>query len=340
MRALLVLACIAGCQADFDRDRVAIGFGSTRGAADRPEGFEVCRVTSLADDGEGSLRACLVPGREVVFDVGGEIALRDWLDIPDYVTLRGETAPGGITLAALEDSGVISIEGRDVIVRNVRVRGAGFTSGARIALCGAERVILEHLVVHSARTGISIIGGSRDVTIRNSLFAELSSGINAHGTVGCESTRHERITVARNVFHRVNERAPRFAGGSQLQVVNNIVHGWHWFELGSAALALEDLNDNGVFPSQIDVVGNAFVGGPGEDDNAIGVAAGVTNVFAIENEVPPSEADLIGLGADPQTGVDFASTLERVLDTVGPSPLNDQERGWVTAVRGALSGAP
>ena len=85
----------------------------TKGGA----GGEVLRVTSLAGDGPGSLRAALEADgpRIVVFEVGGvidlegrEIAIRN-----PYVTIAGQTAPSpGITLIR----GGLIIGGHDVIV--------------------------------------------------------------------------------------------------------------------------------------------------------------------------------------------------------------------------------
>lgn len=77
------------------------GFGATRGAAAAPGGEQVVHVTTLADNRPGTLRdAISAPGRRVVFDVAGEIVLRnDLLIRVPYLTIDGATAPApGITL--------------------------------------------------------------------------------------------------------------------------------------------------------------------------------------------------------------------------------------------------
>lgn len=81
-------------------------------------------VTTLADSGPGSLRAALEAAgpRVVVFRVGGRIELRSPLRIAKpFVTVAGQSAPGGIELAG----GSVAVEASDVVFRAVRLAGVG-----------------------------------------------------------------------------------------------------------------------------------------------------------------------------------------------------------------------
>ena len=90
-------------------------------------GGDVAHVTTLDDDGPGSLRDAIrtkkadVP-RTVVFDVGGTIRLKKQLRIERAagLTLAGQTAPGGGI--AIRDHGVEFRACRDLVVRHMRFR--------------------------------------------------------------------------------------------------------------------------------------------------------------------------------------------------------------------------
>jgi len=95
------------------------GFTATRGGL----GGYVVRVTTLENEGPGSLRAALSSGgaRVAVFEVGGVIDLgRKTLKITEpFVTVAGETAPSpGITLIR----GAVTVQTHDVVVRHLRIR--------------------------------------------------------------------------------------------------------------------------------------------------------------------------------------------------------------------------
>ena len=91
-------------------------------------GGRVMIVTTLADRGPGSFRrAALASGRRIiVFRVSGTIILKSDIDLVDpYVTIAGQTAPGGgITLRAdpCNGKGVLGVYTHDVVIRYLRLR--------------------------------------------------------------------------------------------------------------------------------------------------------------------------------------------------------------------------
>ena len=90
-------------------------------------GGAVYEVTTLADSGAGSLRACVQASgaRTCVFRVAGNIRLSSPLIINrPYLTIAGQTAPGGgITVDGRNLSqGMVGLYTNDVVIRYVRFR--------------------------------------------------------------------------------------------------------------------------------------------------------------------------------------------------------------------------
>lgn len=105
-------------------------------------GGNICAVTNLNDSGPGSLRSCVdMSGpRMVIFRVSGNIVLKSRLRIRNpYITIAGQTAPGGgIQITGKEPGSIpykgedgpvyemgdalIWVETHDVIIRYLRLR--------------------------------------------------------------------------------------------------------------------------------------------------------------------------------------------------------------------------
>ena len=144
--SLLILAAILAPLLSFTKAAHSYqGFGATTPGG---SGKIVVHVTNLNDSGPGSFREAVKQGnRTVVFDVGGEILLGDYLYVLGaFITIDGSTAPSpGITL---RNRGLI-IRGNkgahDVIVRGLRVRGSPI-DGIQIAY-GAYHVVIDHVSV-------------------------------------------------------------------------------------------------------------------------------------------------------------------------------------------------
>ncbi len=156
LAALLALTAAApGAPApEPDRARAVPAFPGAEGGgalARGGRGGAVLEVTTLADAGPGSLRACIEAAgpRTCVFRVAGTILLRRPLEVfRPYLTVAGQTAPGGgIQLVGPFSTGdpaspenepgasALVIATHDVVVRFLRIR-RGLVRGD---LCGGSR---------------------------------------------------------------------------------------------------------------------------------------------------------------------------------------------------------
>jgi len=218
----------------------AEGFGSkTHGG----RGGRVLFVTSLRDNGPGSLRAaCESPGpRIIVFRTGGTIILRKPIRIVNpFLTIAGQTAPGdGITLRG---AGFI-IKTHDVIIRNLRIRIGddrmgpkpetrdGFTISNRME--PPYNIIIDHCSVSWAiDENFDIFKNAHDITfqwcissegLRNSLHPEgqHSAGMKVGPDV-------QRISIHHNLFAHNYRRNPKIGRDARsfVEVINNVVYNW------------------------------------------------------------------------------------------------------------------
>jgi pectate lyase len=216
-------------------------------------GGVVCQVTSLADSGSGTLRACVnMSGpRTVVFRVGGTINLASELIITNpYITIAGHTAPGGgIQLNGKNTSSTLRINTHDVVVRYLKIRkgrsvsadtlGINFTTNPNALR--PERIIIDHTSFFwGMDENIGIFGTSsangRDIpnhiSIQNSIVAEPLRGHPAGLLTGTNSMDNAalmiNIDVHRNLFAHIGYRSPLFKT-HQGRFTNNIVYHWGLF---------------------------------------------------------------------------------------------------------------
>jgi hypothetical protein len=161
----------------------AEGFGRcTQGG----RGGRVIEVTTLNDEGSGSLRQCAQEEsgpRTCVFRVSGTISLGtyDIVITNPYVTIDGSTAPGGGI--ALKDGG-ISVKANHVILRYLRVRPGPASFFQRkvnangISIQSNESEVIHDVIVDHCSVSwgtddlIYVIYGSDNVTIQWSIFSE------------------------------------------------------------------------------------------------------------------------------------------------------------------------
>ena len=254
---------------------------------DGGRGGEIVKVTTLANDGPGSLREAI--GREgariIVFEVGGVIDLQKQtisISHPD-ITIAGQTAPSpGITLIR----GGIDVKTHDVIIQHLRVRpgdngeprGSGFAEDS-ISTVSAFNFILDHCSLtwavdeNMSASGPRFTGSTpeewRAGTSHNILY---SHNLVAEGLADATHPKFEHskgslihdnvsdILIYANLYAHNYERNPLFKGGVQGQIVNNFI-----FDPGQRAVHynLQGL-EWGAVPFQtgrMDLIGNVLRGG-------------------------------------------------------------------------------
>ena len=275
----------------------ALGEGSAA-RTDRPEGCgavskggeggRVITVTTLADDGPGSLREALsAKGPRIVrFAVEGTIELKSRLRVTEgRLTIDGASAPGkGITLL---NHGIQFREGPDdIIVRNLRIRTlTGGTSGDCILLWGnqgttCERVLVDHCsLMWATDEVVNTWGEVRDVTFQWCIIAEAQE---PHSKAWLSGVGSDRVTIHHCLFAHCLDRNPKLEGGVY-DFVNNVVYNWG--------------NNNGAkveSGARVNIVNNVFIAGP-QTKAAEGCifpadAAKGTKVFASGNIGPMTPA--------------------------------------------------
>jgi pectate lyase len=223
----------------------AEGFGKyTTGG----RGGKVLVVSSLNDDGEGSLRKAInTKGpRIVVFAVSGTIHLQSPLSIKGDITIAGQTAPGdGICLADYP----VQLGGDNVIVRYMRFRmgdknqrgGMVNGNGGDDAFGGQRRknIIIDHCSMSWSTDEVFSVYAGDSTTLQWNIICEplnysyhFETGdkdYEHHGYGGIWGGKH--LSAHHNLFAHCNSRNPRFngiRGGSEENVDyrNNVIYDW------------------------------------------------------------------------------------------------------------------
>jgi pectate lyase len=238
-------------------------------------GGKVIEVTTLADDGPGSLRAAIaVEGpRIIVFRVAGVIELKSDIDVthPD-VTFAGQSAPGdGVCLAYAS----VNINTHNVILRHLRVR-RGKTEGGQgsdniggnpegqviVDHCSTSWGMDENLSLYrfmQRHPGGDVKQPTHNVTVQWCISSEaLDAKNHAFGGTwgGTDSTFHH------NLFACNTGRNPSIGMGGEFDYRNNVVFNWRHRTM-----------DGGDETSLINVINNYYKPGPATNDDMRNVIA-------------------------------------------------------------------
>jgi hypothetical protein len=242
------------------------------------------RVTTLAAEGQGSLRAAIETegARLIVFEVGGVIDLRGQtlaLRHP-HATIAGQTAPDpGITLIR----GGLIVETHDVIIQHIAVRpgdGKGlFPDWAPDALgvrrtkagpvhdvvfehCSATWAIDENLSTSGPGDAEGPETTAHDITLRHCLIAEALSksthpkGEHSKGTLVHDGVRN--VTIEGCLFAHNRERNPRLKGSTSAVVRGSLMYNWGSACVGIGARGAKKM----LAPAEAVLEGNVAIAGP------------------------------------------------------------------------------
>ena len=256
-------------------------------------GGQILRVTTLAPEGPGSLKAAIeTPGpRIIVFEVGGVIDMRrTTISVTHpFLTIAGQTAPGpGITLIRTG----IDVKTHDVVIRHLRIytgvdgqpKRSGWETDT-FSTVAAHNVIVDHCTLMwgidenmSASgprfTGKTVAewraGTSRNITFSNNLAAEgLADASHPKGEHSKGSLIHDNATgivFYRNVWAHNVERNPLIKGGAQALMVNNLIYNPQHRAVHYNLMNLEWVGQPYV-TGEITAVGNVMRGGNDTDDD-------------------------------------------------------------------------
>jgi len=244
----------------------AEGFGTDTPAG---RGGKIIEVTTLADDGPGSLRAALnnPEPRTIVFRVGGTIELKDGLFIAHpFVTVAGQTAPGGI---CIKNAG-LAILTHDVLIQHLRIRPGNEGNvtpedndavqilGNRGDAAGAHHVVLDHISMSwSEDETISTWYGAHDVTISWSIISEALNKSRhrkkTHSAGLLIGDGSYNVSVHHCLLAHIDFRNPLISKGGTHDFVNNVVYDW-----GVLGAEITDYDSN----SFLNFVANFFLPGP------------------------------------------------------------------------------
>jgi len=296
MRLLWTLALAAGlCHAEGNgplhpATYVHAGWALTTGG----QGGKIIRVTTLAPDGPGSLKAALdTPGsRIVVFEVGGVIDLggKSWKLREGRITIAGQTAPDpGITLV----KGELEVFAKDVILQHISIRPGAFGRAKRSGNDhdglstgdGAERVIVDHCTFSWATdenlsaSGKRFEGATPDdwrahtshaITYSHNLIYEgLNEAVHIKGEHSKGSLIHDNVTqilLLGNVYASNRERNALFKGGVWGAMVNNLIYNPGWRAVHYNLIAHEWVG-RPYQVGKITLAGNVYRAGPGTERN-------------------------------------------------------------------------
>lgn len=244
---------LVGCSPHINRAQApplafpgAEGFGKyTTGG----RGGKVLIVTSLADDGEGSLRQAVTSKapRIVVFDVSGTIHLNSPLSIKKNITIAGQSAPGdGICIA----DHPVTLGGDNIIIRYMRFRmGDRYQRGGMVDGNGGDdafgssrkkNIIIDHCSISWSTDEVCSVYGGDSTTLQWNLIAE-PLNYSYHFETGDKDYEHHgyggiwggsHLSAHHNLFAHCNSRNPRFNGtrlGATQELVdyrNNLIYNW------------------------------------------------------------------------------------------------------------------
>lgn len=212
------------------------GFGS---ATTGGQGKQTVHVTNLNTTGSGSFHDAIGSNKIIVFDVAGNIPNFRWDAEAKLtnLTIDGTTAPApGITCIANAGNGLSLENCSNIIVRNIRIRGAAGNDAMN--LVNSHDIIVQNVSLSGAHDGLlDISEGCYNVSVQDCIIGNGASDWSGAMLIGYIPTKN--ITVHHNLFCAitsggVGERIPFIRANENstsyadmiVEFKNNLV--WRW----------------------------------------------------------------------------------------------------------------
>lgn len=254
----------------------AVGFGRD---ATGWRGGAIGVVSTLADDGPGSLRACAqdrTRPRVCVFAVSGDIHVESPIRVASNTYIAGQTAFGEgvqIRLRGGSRSPLVIESAEDVVIRFLRVRpGAGAVPSATVdgvTIARSRRVYLDHLsIAFATDENLNVHAGPEpafDITVANSIIAwglnraNHPRGAHSKGALICSMEKSPgpcgRISIIGNLFANNRDRNPEIKANNlgPVEAIGNVIY-------NPGSEFAEIYNDAGE--TRVNFVGNVAIAGP------------------------------------------------------------------------------
>ncbi|KAG8078424.1 hypothetical protein GUJ93_ZPchr0007g4412 [Zizania palustris] len=207
---------------------------SLRAMAGQAEGFgrraigglhgDVYHVTTLEDDGDGSLReGCRRRGALwIVFDVSGTILLSTGLRVSSYKTIDGRGQR-----VRLSGKGLQLRECEHVIVCNLEVEGVrGHDADAVQIKPESRHVWIDRCSLRDCADGLlDITRGSTDVTVSRCRFSAHDKAVLIGSSSSHVEDRRIRVTIHHCLFDGTRQRHPRVRF-ARVHLYNNYTRNW------------------------------------------------------------------------------------------------------------------
>lgn len=350
---------------DFAAFTGAEGFGAfTEGG----RGGYVCVVSNTNNSGAGSFRECLTDTqpRIIVFRTSGVITLTSNIQLfpsNSYVTVLGETSPGGITLTGGSignyGPGDGDVPVTDMIFRNLRIRRDG---GDTFAFNIATDILLDHVDISGSSDEVLDLGRTERVTVQWSSVSNSKAGAGSQNYGSLIAYKpNQDMSLHHNLFahhggrcmaqvHFGSGPSDPDATGADWDVKNNVI-----YNCGSQqALRFDNVTSESVtldmnYVGNYGIVGpdsggtNQLVGGDATGDLYVSdntyTVGGTTNISSNS-----AEHDF---GQYAVTTTSAAQALVDVLESVGAWPRDammvrtvsdvENEEGTLGVISDALS---
>lgn len=335
------------------------GAGATGGTAP-------CVVTSLADSGSGTLRACLSQsGRNITFDVAGTIRPADRYVVPSSTTIDGLSAPApGITIDGSAVPGdrdifrIVASPGQvtsNIVIRHIRVAGVTGSNNDAFSLWGMDGnpaglvrdVAISHVSLRDATDGdIDFAGNVQNVTLQWSIIGytpAAASRVHNYSNLLASSPGPRNISIHHCVYVRGQQRSPQADKTTVLDFRNNVVRHWNNYGARFRDGTTANFVNNDYYTSFTSKGQKALIVVP-LNESASTPDAGP--IWVRGNLIPQQPGhESLGLATAPYSAApvatDPADGLEALLlASVGPRDLDAADRELLDAARVYSQGSP